>query len=206
MTVLRIYAAALEALPTVTALDRVLPAAWLRAWEGKHPNRTQERVVRASLGGLWLLASSGAEGTLAYTQNGRPYLTETDLDFSITHTKDHVFCAVLTDANGERIGLDAEPLDRAEAWNFASLAKRWFSPSEREAFEKEPTAEHFLSIWTRKEAAVKQAGSGLSALAETDTVMLQRSGKLAFFTYRVQNNLLTLAAPPHLAPPILCNI
>lgn len=199
---IRIYAAALEVIPTVADLKADLPVDWLHAWEGKHPNLTQESAVRASLGGLWLLASSGAEGTLAYTQNDRPYLKETDIDFSITHTKDHVFCAVLTDANGERIGLDAELLERAEAWNFASLAARWFSPMERESFEKEPTATCFHSIWTRKEAAIKQSGEGMQALAKTDTVLLEKTGKLAFFAYRVQNNVLTVAFSPHLSAPI----
>ncbi len=190
---LKIYAAALCEIPGASELQVKLPEEWLKTWKKRHPNLTKDAAVRTSLGGLWLLFLSGARGRLCYDPNGRPYLEGGAVDFSITHTEDHVFCAALIEAEGERIGLDAEPLDRADTWNFAALSARWFSSSERDAFDREPTAERFLSIWTRKEAAVKQSGEGLQALAKTDTVMLEKDGKLSFFAYRVQNHVLTLA-------------
>ena len=86
---------------------------------------------------------------------------------SITHTATYAFCALSDETDA--IGIDAEDIGRISADRLPSMAKRWFSPAEQAEFDRDPTEEHFLKIWTHKEALVKRTGDGLRALAKTDT-------------------------------------
>ncbi|MBQ9760928.1 MAG: 4'-phosphopantetheinyl transferase superfamily protein [Clostridia bacterium] len=161
-------------------------------WKARHPKLRNKGARLASLAGVWLLYKSGAEGTLAYTENGKPYLTAPDRAISITHTQTHAFCAI-SDSDGE-IGLDAEDLGRLTAKETAALAARWFTASERAELEKSLTEEAFLSIWTRKEAQVKQSGEGLRAIRTTDV------SDSTFVTYRIENTLITLVSSEPTVP------
>ncbi|MBQ2735378.1 MAG: 4-phosphopantetheinyl transferase family protein, partial [Clostridia bacterium] len=64
----------------------------------------------------------------------------------------------------------------------------WLTPAERRAWEQDPTAAHFLRIWTRKEALVKRNGMGLRALHAADS----EASDLHFFEVRAGEILLTL--------------
>ena len=86
---------------------------------------------------------------------GKPFFETGDLQFSISHTKRHVFCAV----SDRPIGIDAEEADREIAMG---LSGKILSPAERvrlEAAEDKRLA--LLTFWVLKEAAAKLSGEGL---------------------------------------------
>lgn len=89
------------------------------------------------------------------TDLGKPYFVDSPLHFSISHTKNHVFCAL-----SERpIGIDAEESDRQI--NLA-LAEKILSPSELAQFRRaEDPRLALLKFWVLKEAAGKCSGEGL---------------------------------------------
>ena len=132
------------------ALRAQIPAQWLSAWDACHKVGKNEKAALLSLSALSLLHRAGAVGTLCYGENGRPFFKECICDFSITHTQNHVFCAL---ADGEDaafgIGIDAEDLDRPDLSNLEEMAARWFGENEQKVFLASPTKETFLRIWTR---------------------------------------------------------
>lgn len=89
------------------------------------------------------------------TDRGKPYFSEGDLYFSVSHTKRRVFC-VLSD---KPVGIDAEELDRQPGLR---LAEKILSPTERVLFDKsQDKCMTLLRFWVLKEAAAKCTGEGL---------------------------------------------
>lgn len=186
----------------IESLRKEIPTQWLSAWDACHKVGKNEKAALLSLSALSLLHRAGADGTLCYGENGRPYFFEYTCDFSITHTQNHVFCA-LTDGEDEtmRIGIDAEDLDRPDFSDFDAMVARWFTKNEQNAFFASPTKETFLRIWTHKEAYAKYTGEGLRALSKMDTVSLENEGRLSFFDYREGTILLSVCTPSSAAQP-----
>ncbi len=187
-----------------TSRIKGLPAAqesidgqWLQAWQAHHRIGKNEQAACRSLTGLWLLSEMGVCGELAYEASGRPFLCNADMDFSVTHTQNAVFCALLSPKGGTdvRIGLDAEELSRFDPSIAASMTVRWFAPREQALWAQTPTTESFLRIWTRKEAYVKMTGEGIRALQRCDTVALEEKGEVAFGEYRCYDTLISLCVP-----------
>lgn len=89
------------------------------------------------------------------TPLGKPCFVGEDLHFSISHTKNYVFCAL-----GEcPIGIDAEESDRDIRLD---LAEKILSPGELAQFENAPDKRRaLLTFWVLKEAAGKCAGTGI---------------------------------------------
>ena len=196
---IRIYGVALDDLKGLEhALLESIPPRISQPWQSRHPRDLQRKTSLASLAGVWLLWKSGAPGTLAYTENGKPYLTHPDCAISITHTDSHAFCAI-SDSN-DPIGLDAEELGRLSRERLSALAERWFTASEQDELEGAATEEAFLSIWTRKEALVKQTGEGLRAIRKTDDTQAETR------SYRVGGTILCLAYPPTKEPPLVIEL
>ena len=180
----------------IASLRAQIPAQWLLSWDACHKIGKNEKAARLSLSALSLLHRAGADGTLSYDENGRPFFAERTCDFSITHTQNHVFCALI-DGEDEpmRIGIDAEDFNRPDFSNIEELAVRWFSENEQKSFFASPTKEIFLRIWTRKEAYVKYTGEGLRGLSKIDTTILENEGRVRFFDYRVGSVLICVCAP-----------
>ena len=180
----------------IEPLRKEIPTQWLSAWDACHKVGKNEKAALLSLSALSLLHRAGAIGTLCYSENGRPYFFEYTCDFSITHTQNHVFCA-LTDGEDEtmRIGIDAEDLDRPDLSNLDAMVSRWFTENEKEIFSASPTKENFLRIWTRKEAYSKYTGEGLRALSKIDTTILENEGRVRFFDYQIGTILVSVCAP-----------
>lgn len=107
--------------------------------------------------GLCLLETlyGGPLPEIRRTDLGKPYFADSPLHFSISHTKNHVFCAL-----SERpIGIDAEESDRRI--NLA-LAEKILSPTELTQFRQaEDPRLALLKFWVLKEAAGKCSGEGL---------------------------------------------
>ena len=86
---------------------------------------------------------------------GKPYFADGSAYFSISHTKNHVFC-VLSD---RPVGLDAEETDRQID---PRLADKILSPAEKAQYDRaENKSEALLRLWVLKEAAAKASGDGL---------------------------------------------
>lgn len=113
-----------------------------------------------------LLLCSLYGGTLPeihHTEQGKPYFLDSDLHFSISHTKNHAFCCIST----KNIGIDAEECDREIDLR---LAEKFLSPTEKQYFVAAPDKrECLLRLWVLKEAYGKLLGKGIgNYLAATD--------------------------------------
>ena len=111
--------------------------------------------------GRELLASAYREMTGAecppvkIADRGKPYFEDSPLHFSISHTKNHVFC-VLAD---HPVGIDAEEADRAIS---PRLAEKILSPAEKIRYDAAGDKHlALLKFWVLKEASVKLTGEGL---------------------------------------------
>lgn len=92
---------------------------------------------------------------IAVAESGKPYFADCNIYFSISHTKNHVFCA-LSDVP---IGIDAEEADRNIDLR---LAEKILSPFEKAQYDvalDKPAA--LLTFWVLKEAKAKCTGEGL---------------------------------------------
>ena len=104
---------------------------------------------------LWEEQVGGTLPEIAVTDRGKPYFVDGNLHFSISHTKDHVFCALFT----RPVGLDAEEADREINLR---LAEKILSAPEKKRFDAaEDKREALLRLWVLKEAAAKLSGEGL---------------------------------------------
>lgn len=202
---LKLFGAACGA--DIEALRAQIPGQWLSAWGACHKIGKNEKTARLSLSALSLLHRAGAVGTLTYDDNGRPFFEERTCDFSITHTQNNVFCAILDgEDSSARVGIDAEDLDRPDFSNLQELATRWFVGEEQKTFLASPAKETFLRIWTRKEAYAKYTGEGLRALSKIDTVALENEGRIRFFDYREGTILISVCAPSGTDAPQICKL
>lgn len=91
-----------------------------------------------------------AQVPLLRSPQGKPYLPDTPLHINLTHTQG---CIALALCAAAPIGVDVEWLARPVR---PHLASRFFSPQEIAELEAHPQAEaraqHFLHLWTLKEA------------------------------------------------------
>lgn len=202
---IRLCGASQDQLPSQKQLLGCIAPAFCKAWRDHHGTVRDENAARRSLGGLLLLECCDVRGRLAYADNGRPYVQEAGVDFSITHTARHVFCAVEfpDDRSGTllRVGLDAEELERVRRLRISALAERWFTARELAVFQSDPTPLTFARIWTRKEALVKWTGEGISALHSADTCLAEERLGVRFYEYRVDGTLLSLCCRAEAVPP-----
>lgn len=92
---------------------------------------------------------------VARTPLGKPYFPDSPWHFSLTHTKNRVFCVF----SNCPVGIDAEEENRNI--NLA-LADKILSPEERLAFDRaEDPRRALLTFWVLKEAQKKCTGQGL---------------------------------------------
>lgn len=92
---------------------------------------------------------------IAIAPRGKPYFVDGPWHFSISHTKNHVFCVLST----RPVGLDAEEMDREINLR---LAEKILSVPERIRFDAASDKRAaLLKLWVLKEAAVKLTGEGL---------------------------------------------
>ncbi len=87
---------------------------------------------------------------------GKPYFADSDWHFSISHTKNFVFCVL----DKQPVGVDAEELDRDIK---LSLADKILSPCEKAQYDAvEDKKRALLTFWVLKEAAGKCTGEGIN--------------------------------------------
>lgn len=100
--------------------------------------------------------TGGALPEILVTDRGKPYLKNGALHFSVSHTKNHVFCVL-----SERpVGIDAEEMSRKADLR---LAEKILSPMEKAQFDAaEDKTSALLRLWVLKEAAGKLTGQGIN--------------------------------------------
>ena len=110
---------------------------------------------RALLAQLYLQHTGMPMPPIVCTKLGKPFFQGCDLHFSITHTKNHVFCAL-----SERpIGIDAEELTRTVV---PQLADKLLSATEKMRYAAAPDKNRaLLTFWVLKEATGKMTGQGM---------------------------------------------
>ena len=117
--------------------------------------RTGHEAGRALLARLYREATGEDLPPIAIGEKGKPYFPDRDWHFSISHTRNHAFCAL----SRKEVGMDAEELDRKV---HLKLAEKIFSPAERAQYDAAPDKiRAFLTFWVLKEAQAKLTGEGL---------------------------------------------
>lgn len=95
----------------------------------------------------------------AADENGKPYFTDSDIHFSLSHSKNIAVCAI-ADAP---VGVDVQEVKKPNL----AIAKKHFTQNELDT--NDGSDRWFMRIWTRKEAVAKADGKGISAgLSEFD--------------------------------------
>ena len=110
---------------------------------------------------------------ISYSKSGKPYLSDkinSNLKFNYSHSGDYIIYAFTSD---DEIGVDIEEIK--DIPEFDELSRTHFSDEEQSIyFElKNPDEKKklFYRIWTRKEALLKAAGSGITIDLKSLTVL-----------------------------------
>lgn len=109
-------------------------------------------------------------------EHGKPYITDSPLNFNISHSRDRLLIAVSV---GRELGVDIE--FRKKNFDSTAIVKRWFSVEERAAIEK---GSDFFDIWAKKEAYVKALGVGIYKNFHTFTVPFPRVGNMDGWSFQ----------------------
>jgi len=108
-----------------------------------------------------ILAQPVATIDVIKTEHGKPYLTNHDLAFNLSHSQQ--WLAIAWSDKQASIGVDIEHAERQQ--HVLAISKRYFHANEQITAEQ-----NWLHTWTRKEAVLKAHGLGLRIkLAELDT-------------------------------------
>jgi len=117
---------------------------------------TGHEAGRALLSRLYREYTGKEMPEILTSDRGKPYFANGSVHFSISHTKNHVFCAV----SHRPIGIDAEELDRNIN---LQLAQKILSPAEKAQFDTAADQRMaLLTFWVLKEAQAKRTGQGLT--------------------------------------------
>jgi 4'-phosphopantetheinyl transferase len=155
-------------------LTRLQPDERERAGRLLFPADQQQSVASRGTLRLLLVHYSGAEHPvdlrLAYHEQGKPYLADSDLCFNLSHTRDLALFAFAREID---LGVDVENIHASD--DLDAVAEQNFAPAERDALRGLPQSERtsaFYRCWTRKEALLKAEGCGLFRALDTFTVSL----------------------------------
>ena len=127
---------------------------------------------------LLLKELTGVEMIVSYRNNGVPYLPESSLHISISHTKG--FAAVIVSPD-KPVGIDIEYCSE----RIHRIKSRFLSEDEFNLLGKKPTTNELLVCWSAKETAFK--------MTEQKAADLQRDIHIVDFKQSPNNNCGTLA-------------
>lgn len=119
--------------------------------------RNSRGALRLLLGRYLRLDPASIEFSVGPT--GKLFLADGQLGFNLAHSSDMVVIAIGRDCE---VGVDVEKLEAPA--NSAELAARFFSAEEVEVLSGMTQAMYgrtFLTMWVRKEAALKAEGTGI---------------------------------------------
>lgn len=153
--------------------------------------RREEARLR-SIGAALLLRAVGIEPPFAYGEHGKPYIPGGPY-FSLTHSGALAALAV----SDTPVGLDIEKIAPVRR-----TAARALTTKEREYMEADPER-RFAYLWTRKEAALKCTGAGLSQPMNAFSVLEDTASPdevpLSLCTVKYGNYMLSAAVSAHSA-------
>lgn len=115
-----------------------------------------------------LFSALNISDDIEISENGRPCINCTDVDFSVSHSKNMALCAVIypkaiqvssdihtIDLAGSKIGADAEFIDPAsDVMRLNKIANRYLDA-------EIGSRDEFYTAWTRREAFGKLCGEGV---------------------------------------------
>lgn len=137
-------------------------AIWDLEW-ARLEGRDGHTAGRQLLASLWRRHGDGPMPEILVTERGKPYFASGRLHFSISHTKEHVFCCL----SDRPVGIDAEEAERKLP---PRIAERFLSETERRRWEQAADRDRaLLRLWILKEARAKASGSGIGyRMRQTD--------------------------------------
>jgi len=150
--------------PSASEVASLSPDEWARAKRFHFPDDTRRFIagraaLRAILGAQ--LGLDPREVRFRTGAHGKPELdADTLLRFNLSHSGDLMLVAL---THGREIGVDLEAM--RENVGFEMLSAHYFDPEDAWHIRTLPAAEKagkFYEIWTRTEAQLKAAGTGLS--------------------------------------------
>ena len=119
------------------------------------PGQTGHTAGRALLAQMYEAYTGNSMPPIVTAPGGKPYFGNDPVQFSITHTKRHVFCAL----SDRPVGIDAEEIDRKIN---LLLAEKILSDNEKKQYDAaEDKQKALLTFWVLKEASAKCAGEGI---------------------------------------------
>ena len=131
--------------------------------------RFESDQLLSAAAGLMIRRVTG-NAPLSVNEHGKPYVIDGGVCFSVSHSGRCVAIAV----DAQEIGLDIERLTDKD---YMKIARRFYHPNERRFVESARDSRRaFIGVWTRKEAYLKQLGTGVANdLSAFDTL----SGELS---------------------------
>ncbi|MBN2684366.1 MAG: 4'-phosphopantetheinyl transferase superfamily protein [Pontiellaceae bacterium] len=151
--------------------------------------READRASSIAARGALRILLSGYSGlpapaiTFSYTDNGKPFIKNSDIAFNLSHSAEWVLIAI---SQGRKIGVDIEKVKRT--MKVERVAERYFSAEEQSAIQTsaDPCA-LFFELWARKEAYVKACGSTLFSELKRISVPIEATAeKDGWFFHRLE--------------------
>ncbi|MBQ3041498.1 MAG: 4'-phosphopantetheinyl transferase superfamily protein [Clostridia bacterium] len=103
---------------------------------------------------------------ILYNENGKPYLKDEDIHFSISHT-DGLVAVCISDSP---VGIDCEKINPSYKEKIEHFSKRYFKENEADLIKSsDDMLLEFYKVWTTKEAYIKKHGLNGSYLKKIDT-------------------------------------
>ena len=126
----------------------------------------------------WLVARilvemlCGNDKTIAYNENGKPFLTDNSFKISISHTKDYV---ALISHPTQEVGIDIESFGE----KIFRIKERFLSTGELQNIDKENETTHLLLHWCAKETIFKMQNQNVDFREQIHVLPFvpQQSGK-----------------------------
>ena len=131
-----------------------------------------DRDKLLSLSAGLLIRREIGDTPMILNEHGKPYAVGSEKFFSVSHSGDCVAIAV----DDREVGVDVEKLPDKE---YLKIARRFYHPNELSYVENaDDPARAFTRVWTRKEAYLKQIGTGiatdLTAFDTTSGILAER--------------------------------
>ena len=123
-----------------------------------------------------------------YGPQGKPYLCDIPMFFSLSHSGNLVYLV----ASDTEVGAD---LQQMTDMNMMQVANRFFADSEKELLNKAESAQVkkdiFFKLWTRKEAYGKYTGAGIVQAVGVSVEELEKDAYF-FETEKYENYLMSI--------------
>lgn len=128
--------------------------------------RELEHAVAYSLLNDMLFRHFGiANPSILKNENGKPYIENGGVHFSLSHTAGLVVCVVADTP----VGVDCERIDAKSEADMQKFANRYFVENEINMLKDGGYSPlDFYKIWTGKEAVIKKRGSNMSDIKKID--------------------------------------